>query len=201
MNMAGFQKLLPPDYKRIDDENGWRKYFLGTEHTIALIYVKRITKDSFLTSFRVQEGLAHVRVHSFYGGVVDYCDDDSFRFFISKNLIKDSLAYYLELTAQIDDAFWAVRGHFFTPSTCVDDRRDVVKFRFYRRFTKRIFLDNPMDPKHKDGFPVEPHEEERYDIFFPDHPLTHCRRLANVIGFWPMYTTKRRQGKNSANQS
>lgn len=161
-------EMFPYGYTRLRNHNGSIALTLDTPCAEAYVFVERIRKSKMMPQI-TQRQMDLLQVE--FGKsrtIIDWFDNDDGRYFITTQLGKNPADYQLVLNASFGEDFFEVRGTFF--------EREHVFFR-EKVFNERYRKDLPSD-----AFTTQADfTEERYDIIFPDDPLSHCRRLANVV--------------------
>ena len=185
--------MFPYGYKRLRNHNGSVALTLDTPNTEAFVFVKKILRNKMMPEInQCQIDLVQVDFGKDIA-VIDWFDDGDCRYFITIQLSKKPVEYKLVLNASFgEDTFEAIG--FFSERTGGVSREKI--------FNERYLKDIPSDTlTTRTDF-----TEERYDIIFPDDPLSHCRRLADVIAmnaFSPTGLSTRRleNHENSNNES
>ena len=160
--------MLPYGYARLRNHNGSVALTLDTPNADAFVFLKRILRSRGMPKID-QDQMNHVQVDLGREKIIiDWFDNDDCRYFITISADENPVKYRLLLSAAFGEDSFEVEGYFFEKENGVN--REKI---FNERYQKNIppdTLTTRMD-----------FTEERYDIIFPDDPLSHCRRLADVI--------------------
>lgn len=185
--------MFPYGYKRLRNHNGSVALTLDTPNTEAFVFVKKILRSNMMPEIN-QRQIDLVQVD--FGkdvAIIDWFDDGDCRYFITIQLSKKPVEYKLVLNASFgEDTFEAI-GFF-------SEKKDGTS-------REKIFNERYLEDLTSDALTTQTDfTEERYDIIFPDDPLSHCRRLADVIAmnaFPPtnLSTRKLENHDNSSNES
>lgn len=169
MTLIEFQNLFPYGYDYHPELKSGDYIKFETQMTNAIILVKKVTKkkrwpaidNEFIT------GWEKALVSNTFK-VIDWYSDDSCRYIIMRHEQEDSISYRLSLQGfhnkdafSIEGTYSQFGGHRL--------REYDLKVRLLRNHHTL-----PIDIQAES-------DKEAYDMLYPDHPLSHCRRLGNAI--------------------
>ena len=185
--------MFPYGYVRLRNHNGSVALTLDTVNTESIVFVKRILRSHKMPEID-QRQIDLLQVD--FGKdkpIIDWFDNTDCRYFITMSLDKKPVEYKLILNVSFgEDSFEAIG--FFAERKDGTSREKI--------FNERYLKDIPSDAlTTRTDF-----TEERYDVIFPDDPLSHCRRLADILAmraFSPADSSTRRleNHENSNNDS
>lgn len=160
--------MLPYGYARLRNHNGSVALTLDTPNADAFVFLKRILKSHKMPEIN-QRQVDLVQVD--FGKkstIIDWFDNVDCRYFISMPTDQEPVEYRLLLHASFGEDTFEITGYFSEKESGIS--REKI---FNERYLKKL----PPDAlTTQTDF-----TEARYDIIFPDDPLSHCRRLADVI--------------------
>lgn len=160
--------MFPYGYKRMRNHNGSVALNLETEHTDAYVFVKRAPKNHRIPEInqtemdRLQSDLRKKSI------VVDWYSDASSRYFIVMQTKDGLAAYRIAMNAFFGDDVFEIIGDFFEKEG-VEHRKSIYNERYLKHVAPDALI-TEMD-----------YANECYDEIFPDDPLSHCRRLGDVV--------------------
>lgn len=160
--------MLPYGYTRLRNQNGSVALTLDTASADAYVFLKRAPKNHRMPKID-QDQIDMVQAD--FGRsktVIDWYDNDDCRYFITTKLGVNPAEYKLLLNATFGEDVFEVTGYFYEKEH-VAYREKIINERFLKNLPPDA-LTTRAD-----------YTEERFDIIFPDDPLSHCRRLADVI--------------------
>lgn len=160
--------MLPYGYTRLRNQNGTVALTLDTASADAYVFLKRAPKNHRMPKID-QDQIDMVQAD--FGRsktVIDWYDNDDCRYFITTKLGVNPAEYKLLLNATFGEDVFEVTGYFY--------EKEHVAYR-EKIINERFLKDLPPDALTTRA----DYTEERFDIIFPDDPLSHCRRLADVI--------------------
>lgn len=184
--------MFPYGYVRLRNHNGSVALTLDTPNTEAFVFMKRILSSNQMP--RINQDQIDLLQVDFGKGkiVIDWFDNDDCRYFITMSTDNIHIKYRLLLTATFGEDFFEVDGYFF-------EKKDGTS-------RKKIFNERYLKNLPSNALTTQTDfTEERYDIIFPDDPLSHCRRLADVIAMrtfslTDLYPRKLENHNNSNNE-
>lgn len=162
--------MLPYGYTRERNLNGSVALTLNTEGSSAFVFLKKVPLAKRMPPLNQYEVDAIQSEIGFNHIIIDWYDDGNCRYFITTGHEGESVIYRIILNAFFGDETFDLHGTFYEKG-CKGIREKIYRERYLKQLpedaltTKTDFAD------------------ERYDIIFPDHSLSHCRRLANVITY------------------
>ena len=168
--------MFPYGYKRMRNHNGSVALYLETENTDAYVFVKRAPKNQRIPEInqtemdRLQSDLHKKSI------IVDWYSDTSSRYFIVMQTKNELAAYRIAMNAFFGEDVFEIVGDFFEKEG-MNHRKNVYNER-YSKYAVPNALTTEMD-----------FANECYDAIFPDDPLSHCRRLGNIIAMNTICTT------------
>lgn len=175
MNPKIFLETFPYGYKRLRNTNGSIALVIDSEFTDAYVFVKKIPQNKALPRIPsqnyidyLQSGFDKSRV------IIDWFDNGDCRFILTCQQSDLQIKYDLVLNVAIDGEIFDVRGYF--NGKCSENIRKTTITKRYLTKMGEQNLYTEMD-----------FTDEKYDILFPDDPLSHCRRLANVLALTTVY--------------
>lgn len=177
MKTKEFIDTFPFGYIRQRNLNESVALTLNTEETGALVFVKKISKSRYMPAFEQDD------IDSFQSDIgqkkiiIDWYCDDCCRYMIMMEKQKKATQYHIILNALIGDDAFDIRG-FFTEQSNIGIREKIYNDRYLKQSSNDELTT-------KTDF-----TREYFDMIFPDHPLSHCRRLANVIAQNAVYQAK-----------
>ncbi|SHL11917.1 hypothetical protein SAMN05720764_10810 [Fibrobacter sp. UWH5] len=174
MKIKEILNMLPVGYTRLRN-SGSTALHLKTEGTDAYLFVKKAPANDRMPKLNQGE-IDSLQVE--FGAdavIIDWYSEEAIHYMILHYPNADKENYRLVLYATYGDITYSIKGSFSKEGSV--DRKKVVKDRFSKDFGED-HIETEMD-----------FAEERYDIIFPDHPLSHCRRVANIISMSHTYVT------------
>lgn len=170
MKTKDITNLLPYGYKRLRD-HGSTALHQETAETEAFVFVQKIKASERLPELNQSVVDRFQSDHGLDSVIIDWFSDEALRYMIIYYPTEEDESYRLMANVTYGNETFEVRGSF----TKVDsvDRKKIVHDRFFK---------NSADDVAEMEF-----AEERYDVLFPDHPLTHCRRIVNVLAMSAVY--------------
>ena len=161
-------KTFPYGYKCLDNHNGNVLLSLQSKSANGYVFVKKIP-----LTFRFppidQNVMDHIQLE--WGDtctIIDWFNDDACRYFITTFTRDNLINYNLTLQAVFGDEAFDIKG-FFTEKKG-------------EKYRERIYIERYLKHVSPDAVTAKlDFTNERYDIIFPDDPLSHCRRLGEVI--------------------
>lgn len=163
-----FLDAFPYGYRRRRNQNGCVALTLDTEGANGYVFVKKIPKCHRIPPINQREmDSLQANCHN-SNIIIDWYNDETCRYFVIMRPKEKQLAYKLVLNAIYGEETFELIADFFEKEG--------------EGYRKRIY-DERFRPKlPADALITETDfTRECYDIIFPDDPLSHCRRLANVI--------------------
>lgn len=160
--------MFPYGYVRLRNHNGSVALTLDTPNTEAFVFMKRILRNHKMPEID-QRQIDMLQID--FGKdkpIIDWFDNTDCRYFITMSLDKNPVEYKLVLNVSFGiDTFEAIG--FFAEKKDGTSRKKI----FNERYLKDISSDTLTTQTD--------FAEERYDIIFPDDPMSHCRRLADIM--------------------
>ncbi|MCF0223129.1 MAG: hypothetical protein HUK20_02575 [Fibrobacter sp.] len=163
-----FIDKLPYGYTRLRNQNGSVALTLTTEGTNAFVFIKKVPEKNRMPV--IDQGQIDYFQSNLDSGqiVADWYSDDNCRYFIIMNTENEMTHYHILLHAFFGHETFEVHGRFYENGKS-GIRESVYKERYLKqRQSNELTTQTDF-------------ASEAYDIIFPDHPLSHCRRLANVV--------------------
>ena len=99
--------------------------------------------------------------------------------------IPQGVNYLININVEFNGKIKFVQGSF--EESGMTGMRDSLVFSQFTALCKSMdeaiekWNEDPYDSNFKDGFLMNRSETEKFDESFPDHPLTHCRKLVEYI--------------------
>lgn len=160
--------MFPYGYTRLRNQNGSVALTLDTTNADAFVFLKRAPKNHRMPKID-QDQIDMVQIN--FGKsktIIDWYDNDDCRYFITTKLGVNPAEYKLVLNATFGEDVFEVTGYFYEKE--------------HTAYREKIFNERFLKNLPPDALTTRAdYTEERYDVIFPDDPLSHCRRLANVI--------------------
>ncbi|MCQ2103265.1 MAG: hypothetical protein MJY98_08590 [Fibrobacter sp.] len=168
MKPKNLVEMLPYGYVRERNFNGSVSLTLNTEGTSAFTFLKKVPlkcrmpplSQNEVDAIQCEMGMERI--------IIDWYDDGNCRYIIIMNKESDDIYYRIILNAFFGDETFDLHGSFYEKGN-KGIREKIYKERYLKLLPEDALSTNAD------------FADERYDIIFPDHPLSHCRRLANVI--------------------
>lgn len=150
---------------RLRNQNGSVALRLETKSTDAFVFVKKTRhKMPPINQNEINNLQSSCRDTIF----IDWFNDNACRYFIMMQTKNSLAAYRIALNAFYGDETFEVIGDFYEKE--------------HESHRKRIYNERYLKHNTPDSLLTETDfTHERYDIIFPDDPLSHCRRLGEVI--------------------
>lgn len=163
-----FIDMLPYGYTRERNIDGSVALSLNTEGTSAFVFVKKVPLKNRMPAI-TENDIDSIQCDlGFNSIIIDWYSDENCRYFITMIKENDSISYRIILNAFFGNETFNLHGTFYEKGN-----KGIRETIYEERYLKQR---SPDDLTTNTDF-----ANERYDIIFPDHPLSHCRRLANVI--------------------
>ena len=161
-------RTFPFGYRCLRNHNGSILLLLQTKSATGYVFVKKVPQNHRMPPINQNEiDLLQLEWRD-TNTIVDWFSDDACRYFITMTTKENLNHYDLTLHAFFGNDTFEVKG-FFSENKGEKHRERV----YNERYLKQVSPDTLIT---KLDF-----TNERYDIIFPDDPLSHCRRLGEVI--------------------
>lgn len=168
MNPKYFIEMFPYGYKRLRNQNGSIALTLDTKCAEGFIFIKKVPKNRRIPKINQKE-MDNLQLDCRGSStIIDWFNDEACRYFIIMQQKNELAVYRIVLNAFFGEETFEVIGDFFEKKD--ENHRKKI---YNERYLKHI---PPNALTTETDF-----TNEQYDIIFPDDPLSHCRRLGNVI--------------------
>lgn len=160
--------MFPYGYVRLRNHNGSVALTLDTPSADAFVFLKRILKSHKMPEInQYQINLVQVDFGR-QSIIIDWFDNGDCRYFITMPNGQKPVEYRLLLHATFGEDAFEITGYFSEKESGIS--------------REKIFNERYLKSLPPDALTTQTDfTEERYDIIFPDDPLSHCRRLADIM--------------------
>ena len=194
MSLKWLEKLMPPEYRKVEKETCDEKkvYFAReSEESLILAIVDKVTNRGFLPEIRSFDGVDWLRsLESPNSCIVDFRDvvvnDVLCRYYITKDQTKEKVCYFLNL--------YVCKGRkmvrLFVSGVERGDsyQRRSIHEGEYRKIVADVFGTASENTGYdciyrmpREGLCYSLGEDPFYDDLYPEHPLTQLRLLVKSV--------------------
>lgn len=174
MKPKAFVNMLPYGYERERNIDGSVALSLDTEGTSAFIFFKKIPLKNRIPAITEKEIDSLQCDLGFDSIIINWYSDENCRYIITMIKENDTTFYRISMNAFFGNETFDLHGTFHEKGN-----KRIREIICEERYLKQPSNDTVTT---KTDF-----TKECYDIIFPDYPLSHCRRLANVIALNAAY--------------
>lgn len=168
MKPKEFLETFPIGYVRERNQNGSVALTLNTEGAAAYLFVKKVAENKRMPPLCQEEIDVLQSDMDPEHLIIDWYNDETCRYILIMDRKDETTSYHVILNAFFGSEAFDLRGYYFERGN-KGVRETIYKERYLKSVSDDAITTNTD------------FANESYDILFPDHPLSHCRRLANVI--------------------